>query len=133
MYGKLRQNFINELWFVPESCVCKKRIFLDRRSPSSVTYSYGICIIVIWSYLSFEKLKLVSTHEAIKERRKLKKAKQERAKQVQAAKELAKREWVEKLGDITATVKAAGLCKRDVPSLNQVKLYLMLRRRYWLL
>ena len=83
-----------------------------------MTYSYGICIIVIWSYLSFEKLKLVSTHEAIKERRKLKKAKQERAKQVQAAKELAKREWVEKLGDITATVKAAGLCKRDVPSLN---------------
>ena len=40
------------------------------------------------------------------------------------AKELAKREWAEKLGDITATVKAAGLCKRDVPSLNQVKLYL---------
>ena len=38
--------------------------------------------------------------------------------------EMLKKEWAEKLGDITATVKAAGLCKRDLPSLNQVKLFL---------
>ena len=39
-------------------------------------------------------------------------------------KEAAKAVWATRLGNITAQVKEAGYCKRDLPSLNQIKAFL---------
>ena len=38
--------------------------------------------------------------------------------------EAAKVEWAARLGDIANQVKAAGYCKRELPSLNQIKAFL---------
>ena len=74
--------------------------------------------------LSAEERKRKAVHDTIKAKRAEREARREAARAVKEEKEAAKAVWATRLGNITAQVKEAGYCKRDLPSLNQIKAFL---------
>ena len=78
--------------------------------------------------MSEEEKRRKAAHDMILKKRSDREQRKKQRLADKAVKDEAKKLWADKCSGITAVVKEAGYCKRDVPTLNQIRLYLKKER-----